>query len=811
MIRDQRYPAEPWHVREIGLDLAKLAQSESIFALSNGHIGARGNLDEGEPYGLPGTYLNSFYEQRPLPYAEAGYGYPESGQTIVNVTNGKLLRLLVDDEPFDLRYGRLLHHERILDLRGGVLRRVVEWVSPAGQVIRVRSTRLVSFTQRAILAVRYQVEAVGNPARVVVQSELVANESVPAASADPRVAAALREPLVAEEHSAEGSRATLLHHTRASKLRMAAVSDHLVDTDGDYSNHTTLQPDWSRTTIGTRLEPGARLTVTKFVSYGWSSARSAPALRDQVDAALAAVLYTTWDGLVAEQREYLDEFWDGADVEVHGDDEVQQAVRFGLFHTLQAGARSEGRAIAAKGLTGPGYDGHSFWDSEMFVLPVLTATAPGAAADALHWRRSIIDQAVERAETLGHQGAAFPWRTIAGEECSGYWPAGTAAVHVNADIALAVVRYVQWTGDAEFERESGLPILVQTARLWMSLGHFSQVDGKFHIEGVTGPDEYSALVADNTFTNLMAARNLRYAALAAQRWVPQAQALGVTRAETEQWLRAAGQIHLPVDADGMPEQFRGSTMQEWWDFTATAAHDGYPLLLNYPYFDLYRKQVAKQADLVLAMHWCGDSFTLEQKRRAFTYYEALTVRDSSLSACSQAVIAAEVGYLDLAHSYVREAAFMDLEDLEHNTRDGLHIASLAGAWLGMVCGFGGLRDHDGQLAFAPRLPAALTELTFTVRWHGHKVRVRAGRKRALYSLYPKPPGKPTTGLDAEPAKDRPAGQVSVTIHHHGHQYILRSGEDLELDIPPLDQPGPTPSQPAGRPPFGREEAGEQPS
>ena len=229
MIRDPRFPAEPWQVREIGLKLATLAQAESVFALSNGHIGVRGNLDEGEPYGLPGTYLNSFYEQHPLPYAEAGYGYPESGQTIVNVTNGKLIRLLVDDEPFDLRYGTLLHHERILDLRGGVLRRVVEWASPAGQVVRVRSTRLVSFTQRAILAVHYEVEAVGDPARVVLQSELVANESVPTATGDPRVAAALERPLEAEDQLQEGNRSMLVHRTRQSRLRMAAAADHLID------------------------------------------------------------------------------------------------------------------------------------------------------------------------------------------------------------------------------------------------------------------------------------------------------------------------------------------------------------------------------------------------------------------------------------------------------------------------------------------------------------------------------------------------------------------------------------------------------
>jgi alpha,alpha-trehalose phosphorylase len=784
VIRDPRFPVEPWHVRELGLDLTKLAQSESVFALSNGHIGVRGNLDEGEPSGLPGTYLNSFYEQRPLPYAEGGYGYPESGQTIVNVTNGKLIRLLVDDEPFDLRYGRVLHHERILDLRNGVLHRVVEWASPAGQVVRVRSTRLVSFTQRAILAIRYQVEAVGDPARVVLQSELVANEGVPVASNDPRVAAALNQPLEAEDHIAEGNRSMLVHRTRVSRLRMAVACDHVIDYDGEYSQHTFIQPDWSRTTVGTLLQPGQRLTLTKLAAYGWSSQRPVPAVRDQVDAALTAAAHTTWDGLIKEQSEFVKEFWDGADVELEGDAEIQQAVRFGMFHVLQAGARAEGRAIAAKGLTGPGYDGHAFWDSEMFVLPVLTATLPAAAAHALQWRRSITELAEQRAETLGHRGAAYPWRTIRGEECSGYWPAGTAAFHVNADIADAAVRYVQWTGDEEFERETALPLLVQTARLWHSLGYFGE-DGFFHIEGVTGPDEYSALVADNTFTNLMAARNLRYAALAAQRWVAAAERLGVTRHETELWQQAGEATFVPRNAEGMPEQYRDSTRREPWDFAATAAEGRYPLLLNYPYFDLYRKEVVKQADLVLALHWCGDAFTLPEKAKAFDYYEAVTVRDSSLSACSQAVIAAEVGQLELAHAYVREAALMDLEDLEQNTRDGVHVASLAGAWIGLVCGFGGLRDHEGRLSFAPRLPAQLGQLSFTVRWHGAKVRVSAGKHTARYLL---------------------EEHESVTIQHYGSTHVLRAGEPLELVIPPAPETGPRPQQPAGRPPFARDDA-----
>jgi alpha,alpha-trehalose phosphorylase len=432
--------------------LAVLAQTESIFAPSNGHIGWRGNLDEGEPHGLPGSYLNGVYELRPLPYAEAGYGYPESGQTVINVTNGKVIRLLVDDEPFDVRYGELRAHHHRLDFRAGVLHRGAEWVSPAGCVVRVSSTRLVSFTQRSIAAICYDVEPLEGPVRVVVQSELVANEQSPPPGGDPRVAAVLQAPVVEQEHAAKGARAGLVHSTRHSGLCVAAVMDHVIDGPPATRMQAESFPHLGRVTVTASLEPGQRLRLVKLVAYGWSGSRSLPAVRDESDAALAGAVQTGWDGLLTEQRVYLDAFWARADVQLDGDPEIQQAVRFSVFHVLQAGARAEGRAIPAKGLTGPGYNGHSFWDTETYVLPVLTHAAPDAAAHALRWRHSTLPMATERARQLGQRGAAFPWRTIHGEECSSYWPAGTAAFHVNADIAEAVIHYLDATGDEGFER-----------------------------------------------------------------------------------------------------------------------------------------------------------------------------------------------------------------------------------------------------------------------------------------------------------------------------------------------------------------------
>ena len=782
MIAHPSFPVEPWSLRETTLDFDLLGASESLFALANGHIGLRANLDEGEPFALPGTYLNSFYELRPLPYAEAGYGYPESGQTIVNVTNGKILRLLVDDEPLDVRYGDLVAHERELDLRSGVLRRRLEWCSPAGAAVRIHSTRLVSLAQRAIAAILYEVEPIEQPVRLVLQSELVANEPAStASSSDPRAAATLEAPLVSVEHHAHDARAVLVHATRYSGLQLAAGMDHILELPDQLPGRSESSADLARFMVATDLRPGQRLRIVKLLAYGWSSQRSRPALHDQVAAALTAARTTGWQGLLASQRAYLDDFWSCADVEVDGDPELQQALRFCLFHTLQAGARAEQRAIAAKGLTGPGYDGHSFWDSERFVLPVLTYTAPAAAASALRWRHATLDLAREHAHHLGLAGAAYPWRTIRGQECSGYWPAGTAAFHVNADIADAVARYQAATGDEEFARTTGLELLVETARLWRSLGHHDCTRRTFRIDGVTGPDEYSAIGDNNVYTNLLAQRNLRAAADAVAAHPTEAARVGADADEAAQWREAADDMIIPWDdARGVHPQSEGFTDHQRWDFAATQP-DQYPLLLHFPYFDLYRKQVVKQADLVLALHWCGDAFTHEQKANDFAYYEALTVRDSSLSASTQAIVAAELGQLELAYDYFGEAALMDLHDIEQNTRDGLHIASLAGAWLTAVAGFGGMRDHNGRLTFAPRLPTQLHRLTFGLRFQGRRVRIEATAEHASYRL-----------LDGAP----------LELHHYGTPFTLTSEGPVTKAIPAA-VPSPAAKQPLGREPIRR--------
>ena len=468
-------------------------------------------------------------------------------------------------------------------------------------------------------------------------------------------------------------------------------------------------------------------------------------------------------------------------MEVEGDADIQQAVRFGLFHVLQASARAERRAIPGKGLTGNGYDGHAFWDTEGYVLPVLTYTKPSAAADALRWRATTLELSKERAAQLDLKGAAFPWRTIRGEECSAYWPAGTAAWHVNADIAMAFERYRLVTGDDSLERDCGLEVLVETARLWMSLGHHDR-HGVWHLDGVTGPDEYTAVVRDNVFTNLMAAGNLRAAAQACIRHPEAAQDLGVSIEDTAAWRHAADAAHIPFDSElGVHQQHDGFTTLREWDF---AANTTYPLLLNEAYVRLYPAQVIKQADLVLAMQWQSHAFTDEQKAHNVDYYERRTTRDSSLSACTQAVMCADVGHLELAHDYAYEAALIDLRNLHKNTRDGLHMASLAGGWTALVAGFGGLRDDEGVLSLNPQLPDGISRLVFRLCWRSFRLTVDVDHDGATYTL-----------------RDGPDGEL--TIRHAGED--LTVGTHAPTTMPTRrNQPLlPPPPQPPGREPIRR--------
>jgi trehalose/maltose hydrolase-like predicted phosphorylase len=766
----------PWLVREPHVDPGTLAVAESVFSLSNGFLGVRGTLDEVEPFARRGTHLAGVYEIHPLSYPEGGYGQPEEGQALLTVADGTPLRLVVDGIAFDVREVVPEAHERTLDLRAGTLDRRVRWTTPSGTSLELTSRRLVSLVERSVCAVRYEVRALDGPAHVVVRSELASGEVTPTGvdNDDPRVAPALDDAFeqLAEVRTDGGG--VVAVRTRRSRIGLAAAVDH--EVDGGRVG-TDVDPDHVVTTVAADLRAGESLTILKVVAYSWSDDAAPDSLVAQASAAVHSARDLGWEGLLAGQRAVLDELWATADVEVDGDPELQQALRFAVFQLFCSAACISGAPVGAKGLTGPGYSGHTFWDVEGFVLPALSLLRPDAAARLLRWRAGTLDTARERAATLGLQGAAFAWRTIGGQEVSAYWPASTAAMHVNADIARAFWLHCNATG-ADLDSVGGFEVLVQTARLWTSLGH-QDAAGAWHLFGMTGPDEYTGVVDDNVFTNLMARHNLLRAADACSRAPDRAAELGVDPAETAAWRATAEAVHVPWD-EGLRVHPANDNFTDYPEWAFEDERDAYPVQEHHHYALFYRRQVLKQADLVQALWWCRDDFTAEEVARDLDYYEARTVRDSSLSAAVQAVVCAQAQHPDLALRYLRECALVDLRDVQGDTAKGLHLAAVAGAWLAFTAGLGGLREDHEDLEIAPLLPAALSRTAYRVTWRGRLLHVETTREGTTVTLL------------------RGKGPVTVVVDGAARQVTADAPVHAPLRDP--DPLLPEPTQPIGREP-----------
>jgi alpha,alpha-trehalose phosphorylase len=746
------YPTDPWCIVERAYSERFQPRTETAFALSNGYVGIRGTYDEGRPALSPGTFVNGFHETWPIAYAEEAYGLAHTGQTIVNLPDATILRLYVDDEPLFVPAARLGHYARVLDLRAGTLTRELRWTTGGGKHVVVRSTRLVSFEHRHLAAIVYEVLLPDDRAPVAISSQVLnAHEPGPSAAtsapaaADPRTAHALRHRVLNTVLAqTRGDRQLLGYRTTNSGMTLGTDIDHIVETSAPHETTASLDGDRGELVITAEPEPGVPIRITKLISYNTSRSAPASELVDRCGRTLDRSGREGFDALCASQRRHLDRFWDRADVRVTGPApaaRTQQAIRWNLFQVAQATWRAEGSGIPAKGLTGPGYEGHYFWDTETYVLPLLAYTQPRIARNLLRFRQSMLPSARRHARQFGHRGALFPWRTINGQEASAAYQAGTAQYHIDADVAHAVRRYVEIRGDRRFLTEAGAEILVETARLWESLGFYAD-DGEFHIHSVTGPDEYTALVNDNAYTNLMARANLAYAARTLRDHAveePEAYAalaadLGLRPEELERWERAASAMHVPYDERrGIHPQDASFLDRKVWDLEHTPP-DQFPLLLHHHPLVIYRHQVIKQADVVLAMLVLGNEFSAVEKRANFDYYDALTTGDSSLSACIQSIVAAEIGDQERAMEYFRFALLMDLADVAGNASDGVHIACAAGVWQALVFGFGGVRDFDGQLTIDPHLPREWESLSFSLRFRGRQLRVALTHDGERYDL-----------------------------------------------------------------------------
>lgn len=722
-----RFPCDPWKLIEASHTPGDEGTLETLMALGNGHLGLRGSYSLGGGAALPGTFINGFHETWEIKHAENAYGFARTGQRIVYVPDASGFTISIDGEQLSLTESTVLDFKRSVDFATGMYQGVVTWATRSGATVTTTVRRAVGFEHRGLLGIELSITS-NQPVSADIISTLIDTQDQPT-SLDP----ALNDPRRAGRHAdrilvplvLEGGDGSLrlAWETAASRQRVAVAIDHRVNTDVQ-PFETVVDGDESSVRYVLVIEEGQNFTLEKAVSYATADTSEAED-RGQSLVEHAAESLREVAEIFAESATHFAKYWDLADIVIEGEPELQQAVRWNLFQLAQATAKAGVSGIPAKGVSGSGYEGHYFWDQEIYLLPYLTYTNPQAARQVLQSRYEMLPTARQRAKELSVDGALFAWRTINGLEASAYYAAGTAQFHIASAIAFATNRYIWATGDTEFKEQIGAELLMETARMWASLGFFGK-DGVFHIHGVTGPDEYTAVVNDNLYTNVMARFNLRAAAA-----LPASS--GITESERELWQQAAERMALPFD--GHLEVFSQDAdfmALEPWDWSTP--REKYPLLLNFHPLVIYRHQVLKQADTVLAMFLQWQDFTAEEKQRAFDFYDPITTGDSTLSACVQGIMAAEVGYGHTALKHFTDAVFIDLDNTHSNTIDGVHIASAGGIWSSLVSGFAGMRDQGEVMFFDPRLPTDWKGLSFKLQLRGQLMSVNLDQDSMTFRI-----------------------------------------------------------------------------
>ncbi len=732
-------------------DPSQTAHNETLFTLANGYLGLRGDFEEAEGAYHKGTYINGFYDSEPIIYGESAYGFAENHETILNLPDPKRIELEVGSLPFSMKRGVVNASSRNLNYRTGLLTRTVDWTSAQGDRVKITTERMVSFTEKHCALISYTVEAVDKALSIKLTSFLDIGVRNRSSKDDPRVGSKFTSnPLVIEHFSIEDEALSFSAKTRNSGLSLYGSAFHttskealdIIPSERDLALSYTFS-----------LAKGESVKLNKFIAYTTED-DSAP-FRARRYAQESFAFYAQ------EQHSFLSEFWDVGRILIEGDESSEQALQFNIFHLLQSCGRDGSSSMAAKGLTGEGYEGHYFWDTEAYALPMFCYLKPDIAKSLLDYRYGILNKARLRAKTMSLEGALFPWRTISGEECSAYYPAGTAQYHIDADILYAVEKYLAATG--EEAPSTYVEMAIESARMWLSLGCF--IDGEFCINEVTGPDEYTACVNNNSYTNLMAQNNLKFAIALVETYQQQDKSLPLVleKDELEAWKQAQAAMRIPFDKGlGVYAQDDSFLKKKDWPF-ATTPKDKHPLLLHFHPLVIYRHRVLKQPDLVLAQFFLSGLFTKAERIRNFSFYEPYTTGDSSLSHCIQSIMASDSFQSLKAWTYFKKTVRLDIDDIQGNSVDGIHTASMAGSWMATVYGFAGFRDWKGTFSFDPKLPSAWKALTFCLTLNSSVLKVELRPNEVFYTLM--------TGK-------------SIELVHRNETFILKNGASRTFSLVP---------------------------
>lgn len=730
-----------WSIVNQSLLEADLLNQESIYALGNGYLGVRGNFEEGyreDMQSIRGSYINAYHDVITIPYGEKLYGFPSTQQKLVNIIDAQGIEIYVGDaqEKFSLFTGEVIAYTRELKLDQGYAERRIHWKSPSGQELELVFRRLVSFVVRELFVIDVSIVPIAVTGEITIVSTVQGDVKNYSAVNDPRVASGHAKLLATTAIGSEDSVAFVQNETLTSKLSVSCAAAH------SHSNaaQSELIVEEKQARYTAVFAADAQIAFTKWNVYT-DTLRHGEQCLEAAKQKAGELARSSFEQQLELQQQVMQSFWKQSDIVISGDAALQEGIRFNLFQLLQSAGRDEYSNIAAKGLSGEGYEGHYFWDTEIYMFPVFLLTQPDIAKQLLLYRYHILPYAKERAREMGHRkGALYPWRTIAGTECSSFFPSGTAQYHISADIAYSYIQYYMATEDVQFLADYGCEVLAETARLWMEVGH--EREGSFYIDEVTGPDEYTCCVNNNYYTNVMAKHNLAWAAKSfkfvqashPERYEQLLQQLEITADELESWSSAAQMMYLPYDqALDINPQDDSFLHKKVWDF-ANTPKEKYPLLLHYHPLTIYRYQVCKQADTVLAHFLLEDEQSLETIKHSYDYYEQITTHDSSLSSCIFSIMASKIGYDEKAYHYFRETARMDLDNTHGNTKDGLHLANMGGTWMAIVFGFAGVRVKQDMLSLSPKLPADWDDYQFKLQYKGRSIDIKVNKDEVELSL-----------------------------------------------------------------------------
>lgn len=715
----------------------ELLLNETLFHNANGYIGVRGNFEEGYGEGretIRGQYINGFYNSYKINPEEWHVGFLKEKHTMVNVFDTQTMKLFLEEEQVDLFSGRTEEFKRSLDMNKGITRREFVWESARGKRVKIEITRLVSFEMLPLFLIEYRICPLNFSGKGKMVSGQYGNVSNYFNAKDSRVAAEKRHHVMVEQVEQLPDNTGLLSSvTVNSHLKACCAVRHLC-TDGTVQTMRSVDGGLE-TDLELMLKEGEWTDIRKYTILCDSRRYADP--RREALAFLEEACKNSATYWYQAQEAYLKDFWEHSAIEIKGDEELNLSLHYNLYGLIQSAGKDSFCSIGAKGLSGEGYEGHYFWDTEMYIVPFFSLGKPEIAKKLLEYRYYILDGARDNARRMGHEkGALYPWRTINGKECSYYYPSGGAQYHINGDIAYAIVQYYLITGDWDFILEKGAEIILETARVWYDLGNFYK--GQFQIHCVTGPDEYTCVVNNNYYTNVTAKHNLLWACKIYRRLKESGclnrleEKIGIKEEEILGFQKAAEAMYLPYDQQiDINPQDDSFLSKKVWDLATIPKGQG-PLMQHHFLYHIYRYQVCKQADTVLAHFLFEDEQALSTMRNSFEYYEKITTHDSSLSRCIFGIMASKLGMKEKAYEYFDFSSKMDVNNSQGNTKDGIHTANMGGTYMGIVYGFLGLRVKENGFFFEPSLPDEWESIMLRINLRGRLIQIELDKDNCTF-------------------------------------------------------------------------------